>query len=644
MINRIKGIQMLKKLLRSPYPYVLLISYYGVWVIWDYIKLPYHDKAGAISYVTKIGYNPNNNLLRFLLAILLPPIACLVLWIHLNVNLRKKISHFKTYHRAFAVIVISISVLLCSALGIVQNSTNESSNPPNPFGTPGSHALVDTFHEGETLGPAISYEHKELKPYRDFVIVHGVFQDPLRTDIAFKLFGHSIGASRAFNVILGMLAFGFYFLLLLVLFKGNLAKSTMGLWILALLTVPTAGLPFIGSYIFGVQLPFRDIATMLFLMAAIVSLRATKTWQPKKIMGMSVAIGFIVTVGFANSIDRAIFIGALSLVWLALVYFASPKQKFFKPVFLPYILGMVLAIPILGLALKWAFADFASYLLTISKYKEFLDGMIFTQPNMAITILLLGSSILVTIGGAFIFNLLRKNIKRGDGARANWQRIRTKLAPTIQQHGIAILLAVTGLVFLRSAVGRALPDHFTYSVQWLYLFVAYIGINYLFTGSAARRQVLRLSSYIVLGFIFILFGCLVKKIDLRMDTFPIHVKDEKFMRTDYIDTANYLKKNLHGNESFATFTSEGAWYYFADKPSPLQYPIIWYAFTADQRHAIATQLAAKSNIKYIITNNNWTSDFDYVPNEVRFPDVYQVFHKYYTPLTGFGQQTVWVRN
>ena len=128
-----------------------------------------------------------------------------------------------------------------------------------------------------------------------------------------------------------------------------------------------------------------------------------------------------------------------------------------------------------------------------------------------------------------------------------------------------------------------------------------------------------------------------------MDTFPIHVKDEKFMRTDYIDTANYLKKNLHGNESFATFTSEGAWYYFADKPSPLQYFVIWYAFTAEQRHTLATQLATKSNIKYIVTNNNWTSTFDYIPNEARFPDVYKVFYEHYTPLTGFGQQTVWVR-
>lgn len=633
---------MLKKLLHSPYLYIFLMTYYGVWLIWDYIKLPYHDKAGAISYVTQIEYNPSNNLLRFLLAILLPPLACLALWVLLNVDLRKKLRFFKAYSRAFAVVVIGVSILLCGALGIVQNSTTVSSNPPNPFGSPGSHALVDTFHEGETLGSAVSYEHKELKPYRDFVIVHGVFQDPVRTEIAFKLFGHSIGASRAFNVILGMLAFGFYFLLLLVLFKGNLAKSSIGLWLLALLTIPAA-LPFVGSHIFGVQLPFRDIATMLFLIAAIVGLRSVATWQSRKIMGMSVAVGFIVMAGFANSIDRAIFIAALSVVWLVLMYLGNPKHKFFKQVFLPYLLGLVLGVPILGWALKWAFKDFISYLLTISKYKEYLDGMIFTKPTMAVTVLLLSAAVLLVIGGAFIGNFLRKTVKRGDGIKANWQRIRTKIAPIIQNHGVAILLAITGLVFLRSAVGRALPDHFIYSVQWLYLFAAYVGINYLFTGSAARRQAVRFASYMVLGFIFILFGCMVKNIDIRMDTFPIHIADEKFMRTDYIDTANYLKKNLHGNESFATFTSEGAWYYFADKPSPLQYFVIWYAFTAEQRHTLATQLATKSNIKYIITNNNWTSTFDYVPNEVRFPDVYKIFYDHYTPLTGFGQQTLWVR-
>ena len=135
----------------------------------------------------------------------------------------------------------------------------------------------------------------------------------------------------------------------------------------------------------------------------------------------------------------------------------------------------------------------------------------------------------------------------------------------------------------------------------------------------------------------------VKAIDIRNDVFPVHVQDKDLMRTDYIETSQFLKENLKENESFVTLTSEASWYYFVDKPSPIKYPVIWYAFTKNQRDIIANQLATKANIKYVVTNNNWTSTFDYVPNETRFPEVYSVLNAQYVPYIGFGQQTIWIR-
>ncbi|MEW6189871.1 MAG: hypothetical protein AB1466_07200 [Actinomycetota bacterium] len=54
---------------------------------------------------------------------------------------------------------------------------------------------LDTFHEGETLGPAIMWQNNKV-PYKDIFFVHGVFEDPLRSVLAFNIFGKSIGASR----------------------------------------------------------------------------------------------------------------------------------------------------------------------------------------------------------------------------------------------------------------------------------------------------------------------------------------------------------------------------------------------------------------------------------------------------------------
>jgi|GEM_PF-1968077 len=644
----------IQRIFRNPYIYVIIVSYYAVWLVWDSIKLPYGVHSEIISYLPSIQYNPANNVLRFLLAVFVPPLACLALWFILNTTVIKRFQQWQYSRAAFATIVVGACLLLSVGMGIVQNSTNPANNPPDTLGGPYGHAIIDPFHEGETLGPAISYQQKDLKPYRDFVIVHGVFQDPLRTNIAFKLFGQSIGASRAFAVMLGIAVFIAYYGLLLVLFRGNLFKSAMGLGALSILLLPATALPFIGSHIYGVQLPFRDIATILFLISAIIGFR-TLSDIPKKTteavsrktlrtqIGISAAIGFIAIAGFANSIDRAIYIIALSVLWLVMMYFMHSSSKLYrKHVLLPYGIGAIVGVPVLGLALKWDFVDFFDYLITISKYKEYLDGIVFSQPNMAVTIILLIATTLVTIFGAQLLTIVRKSGPKNTSVRDRLRKIRAALQPFVTDHAITILLFFTALMFLRSAIGRALPDHFIYSIQWLYLLLIFSGINYIYRAKD-KRVFLNFFAILFLGAYLALFASLVKHINISQDTFPIHVQDKDLVRKDYLQTANYLKKNLKDKESFVTLTSEGSWYYLADKPSPIKYPIIWYAFTAPERQTIANSLTSNKNIKYVVTNNNWTSNFDYVPNPTRFPEVYSVLTDKYVPYVGFGQQTIWIR-
>ena len=66
--------------------------------------------------------------------------------------------------------------------------------------TPTYHAFgkFDPYHEGESLGSAISYLAGQ-QPYHDFVFFHGLIQDPLRSVWAFEIFGKSIGAERSFE-------------------------------------------------------------------------------------------------------------------------------------------------------------------------------------------------------------------------------------------------------------------------------------------------------------------------------------------------------------------------------------------------------------------------------------------------------------
>jgi hypothetical protein len=626
----------LKKIFSSPYPYIFLVSYFGVLLVWSYIKLPAHNPSGIISHLTIDGYNPTDNIIRFWLAILVPPVACLGYWL-ISKN-TKLFSSSKSLRKTLLVIIALLRIFLASAMGMVQSSTNPANNPRDPYGKHDNY-LVDTFHEGETLGPAVSYQQKDLKPYTDFVVIHGVAQDPLRSVAAFKLFGRSIGAERTLTTLLIMLTFVIYYLLLLVLFKGNLIKAAAGMIIMAFFVLPGGTLGSIQKQVVGVQLPFRDITTMAFLAFGVLSLRYSVIKKEKYVALFSVLVGFVVTASYAVSVDRAIYITILGTI-LTLMLWVILGKNWLKAVLLPIITGLVLGFMMLFVALKGDVSGLFHYLVTISRYKDYLDGEEFLKPNFAYSTVLLALSASIAVAGAWFISRVRAANTKSESIYVSCKIV---LKNAVLNYHTEVLLGLTALLFMRSAIGRADIGHFIYSVQWLYLFLAYIAINYFFSAKYKTSNLLKYLTIVSLIFMTALYAGQVYKLNVRRDVFPLHVSDADLVRPDYLQTADFLKQNLDGQDTFATLTSEGIWYYLVNKPSPIKYPIIWYAFTQEERENIANSLDNNSRIKYIVTNNNWTSNFDFVPNPQRFPEVYKVLYEKYQPLTGFGQQTVWIR-
>lgn len=629
--------QSFKKLLTNPYTYIFLTTYYGVWLVWNFVKIPFSNPAGIISLLPSLNYNPTNNLLRFALAIFLPPLACFIYYWLSNSGL--KFWNNKKLRLATSVVVVLASLIMCVGMGIVQASTNAKNNP---VGHEGKYAQLDSFHEGEALGPAVSYQDSSLKPYKNYVFLHGVFQDPGRAVLAFKLFGRSIGAVRAFATILTIIAFVLIYVLMLTLFKGSVVKSGLALSLFGFLLLPSTTLPFLGKYLIGIQLPFRDITTILILIGAILGYRWVQAGK-RLYAGLAAgAVGFVACIGFVNSTDRAIYGLMIATFWLILIAFIS-RAKIFTRVVLPaFALGGILGLPVVGAALKWDFVDFILFLKAISRYKEFLDGIPFNRPDVPVSLLMLLTAGGITIIGAWLLQAWQSTASSKASLKTRFIKLRTPLAKLINEHFVVILLFATSTVFLRSAVGRADLGHFTYSVQWIYLLLIYLFVAWLYA-RWGKKQSLIYVSILVLVCACAFFVGSVKKIDLSKDAFPIHVKDESFVRADHMQTAKFIKQNLRGDESFMTFTSEGSWYYLVDKPSPVQFPIVWFAFLPQQRQDLANSIEQNDNIKYIITNNNWTSNFDYVPVNERLPEAYKVLETRYEPVRGFGQQTVWQR-
>lgn len=631
----------IKKIISLPYTYILIVGYYGIWLTWDKVFVPYRNPYDVVGALSQIHYNPLSNILRFCIAIFLPAILCLIYWL-----LARK-SSIKFQSGLFKTTVVCLSLFVLVASAIMQSSTS-GTNDPYTYGGPYNDTLVDTFHEGETLGAAESYEHKDLVPYRDIVFVHGVFQDPLRSEIAFKIFGRSIGAERAFSSLLTIGTFLLFYTLLLVLFRGSLIKAALVSIATGLILLPVLGntLPApLGNLLIAIQLPSLDFETILFLIVAILGIRAYKDESSRKLQLYSLVLGFIVTAGYANAIDRALFLSGVGVVWLVILAIMSPFRFFFRSVFLPCLLGGIAGIVLLGFALKGDFHDFLGFLYHISLYKEFLDGYTFSRPSLAENIILAALSLSVLAAGTTVARKFstKEHAITAKFSKENARKIKHALRELLQEHAITVILFVTALFFLRSAIGRADYAHFAYSIMWTYLFIWYVLLQYLDVRLVKTRHLMSYLVVLLLAFSSIYYGVLVKNVHIKKNTFPIHIPDSDLIRPDYKQAADYLKTNLKSNQSFVTLTSEASWYYFVDKPSPLKYPIVWFAGANYARQELAKSLADNTNIRYVVTNSNWTSDIDYVPTNQRLPEVYQALYAKYAPYKVFGQQTLWKR-
>ena len=119
---------------------------------------------------------------------------------------------------------------------------------------------LDSFHEGETLGMAIDYQNGKV-PYKESIFTHGALQDPLRSVLAFEIFGKSIAASRTLTSLLEIVAHILFIIALYYLFDKNIHSLAISFSLLILV-----------RYLFQYGSTFtivgRDIPLFLFIIIA----------------------------------------------------------------------------------------------------------------------------------------------------------------------------------------------------------------------------------------------------------------------------------------------------------------------------------------------------------------------------------------
>ena len=184
---------------------------------WNKIKLPFQNPWDLIGPLTIIKFNPANNLIRFI-NFILSPVLILIAFYFLKTKktndycFRKNERSIKIQKENSLTFSTFQKIFFCSI--IIFFSIIVAMNIP----TYHSSGLFDTFHEGESIGSSISYLAGK-SPYKDYLFCHGLFQDPLRSVIAFKIFGKSIGAVRTLESIIKIISFVLLFFFLVKLSK-----------------------------------------------------------------------------------------------------------------------------------------------------------------------------------------------------------------------------------------------------------------------------------------------------------------------------------------------------------------------------------------------------------------------------------------
>ncbi|OGP17167.1 MAG: hypothetical protein A2054_00170 [Deltaproteobacteria bacterium GWA2_55_10] len=587
--------------------------------LWDRIVLPFENPWGIMGPLTFISFNPANNVVRFLVFVSCPLILLAAAYLFSTRRLRELFfasprpagpAQGKGGWAAF-LFLLFFSVLLSLF---------------HPFNF---YDELDTFHEGETLGAAVSYEAGQ-DPYEDYISAHGVYQDPLRSVIAFKLFGRSIGAARAYEGLHDILAFTLLGLVAWRLFAGNVAFAFAALLLASVYVFVEPSWALIPPL-----LVWRQALTLSFILAAL-SLNSRMLRGELGGAGLFTAgflFSFIPIASFLCSIDRAFYITAAFVVLLPFLYFFGFRGS--RAFLASTALGVVSGAVLLVVTLQSGIDEFFEFVfLVMPRYKELMDGLVypFGVPSAFLLCALLSLNAF-WVAKRFFCDL----------------RVHGKAAPRIffRNHFVEVMLLIISMAAFRGALGRADLPHIAYSSYFTYLLSIYL----VFTTPLVRAFFERPGLWralnagaIALTAAVSVFG--VYKIysgDLLRQKFPIHVSDAELIPDNYEAAISYLDANLGPGEHFFTMTNEAAWYYFLDRPSPTRFHIVWFAMPHFYQQEIIGDLEEKDVEFVIMSNSHWANKLDRISSQARLPIVRDYILENYEFHVMIDDHEIWRR-
>ena len=620
-----------EKMLQStarPIPRILTLTTiftlsFGIGLLFvDQIRLPFSNPWDIKGPLAAKGYNPNNDIVRFLFLVFLPG-ACLALcWI--NKPLRELLvirydtpSSFGLSKKSSPRLKALLTILVLVALFLSTGNTFRD-------------YPLDTFHEGETLGPATDYIHGKI-PYKETVFIHGPYTDPLRGVFAFTLFGKSIGALRTMDAVSGIIIPVVFLVMLYFLFSRNVYYTALAF---SLYLVINYFRPF-GA---GVHLGSRNLPLFLFILAAALlrdrisvngELRDTRSYI------LLFFFTFIPTLAFSFSVDRGIFLTIPATLFIIAFCFLFLQSATIIGSTLMILAGYVAGLFVFGLAIKGAFLSFFTYISTLLRYEGIFNGFMypFYDIQFLLPVMVIAISVYWLLHRFLSFQATEKM-----GANEGLNRFFARYFMEI------ILLLLVG-VHYRRPLGRSDLAHVngilvTVFVLGIFIVSRHYILPHLENKHIQTKLIGGLSLVLLAGYLVIAVPATNWA---RFYRFPLNLPDAAFIPKSYVETVEYLKRNLNEEDDFLTLTSEASWYYFLDKPCPIRFNVIYQAMPPFYQDAIVSDLQTK-NVRYILyKNNHWANAPEGYDIKDRLPDVVSYIHEHFAFFKQIGGNEIWIK-
>lgn len=610
--------------------------------LWNSIALPYSEPLNTSGVLAKLRLNPNTNTLRYLVFLITPTLLLAVValawrgsrnWLLAagpSAATIDRCPHFQSSNRLL--IIVSILILAFAAHYRYLENPNGAAEKPG----------IDHFHDGDMLAATVAWE-AGLTPYQEFGVFRGVGQDAISIFTAFQIFGRNVAGVHTFSMLYTILVFVALAGLFVLMFPGNYLAS------LALAAV------FYLSTLIGYMTPSRlwerDLLCILFLAALLLIYRfapreagapARHTWL---VYLSAFMLTFLSPTGFALTHDRGYFLTAVLIIIWPLLYFVILRRS---PVRLKFALasvaGLLVGILILGLTIRWAFAEFFRYVFVeLPSYKEFVDGLEFEINSRSFRASGFRAFIVTTQAAALFWLAYRLMQTLHREAGNFWNG----LTVFIKNYFVEISFVLMATVVFRYALGRADSMHVSAAGVYYWIFIVYVAIKY-YLPQFIGRPVLRRAVYgalivVLIGVTAINSYRFVTR-DVASRAYQLGHTDSEMLTDEYRQTLAFLEPRVSDQALFVTLTNEGSWYYLLDRPSPLFFAEVLFGAGDTYQRKMVAELETKPVMYVLYRNDAFWNNLDKIPTRERTPLLFDYVDNHFHFYKRIGSQEIWIRN